>query len=116
MARYDDLNTKMIAYAAVLSIVVLVIILQGTQALCYNMVNSVDSVKVSNKSDHAMVAKSEQLSALNGFKRALVIDEAAEPPKKGEQQPMKKVIRIPIEDAQNLVIREMAIPDPVSGK
>ena len=48
MARYDDLNTKMIAYAAVLSIVVLVIILQGTQALCYNMVNSVDSVKDSN--------------------------------------------------------------------
>lgn len=116
MARYDDLNTKMIAYAAVLSIVVLVIILQGTQALCYNMVNSVDSVKESNKSDRAMVAKSEQLNALNGFKRALVIDEAAEPPKKGEPQAMKKVIRIPIEDAQKLIIREMAIPDPASGK
>ena len=116
MARYDDLNTKMIAYAAVLSIVVLVIILQGTQALCYNMVNSVDSVKDSNKSDHALVAKSEQLSALNVFKRASVIDEAAEPPKKGEPQPMKKVIRIPIEDAQKLVIREMTIPDPASGK
>jgi hypothetical protein len=116
MARYDDLNTKMIAYAAVLSIVVLVIILQGTQALCYNMVNSVVSVKESNKSDQALVKKSEQLSALNGFKSALVIDEAAEPPKKGEPQAMKKVIRIPIEDAQKLMIREMAITTPASGK
>lgn len=116
MARYDDLNTKMIAYSAVLSIVVLVIILQGTQALCYNMVNSVVSVKESNKSDHALVKKSEQLSALNGFKNAMVIDEAAEPPKKGEQQAMKKVIRIPIEDAQKLLIREMSITTAALGK
>ena len=38
MARYDDLNTKMIAYWAVLSIIILVVLLQLLQALCFNMV------------------------------------------------------------------------------
>ena len=115
MARYDDLNTKMIAYSAVLSVVILVIILQGTQALCYTMMNSVDAKKESNKSDHAMAAKREQLNALNGFKRVSVIDEAAEPPKKGEEAAMKKVIRIPVEDAQKLIIKELATSPTAPG-
>ena len=42
MARYDDLNTNMIAYGTVLSIVVLVIVLQGAQALTYSMVHFED--------------------------------------------------------------------------
>ena len=115
MARYDDLNTKMIAYSAVLSIVILVIILQGTQALCYFMVNSEDAKKESNKSDRAMSVKREQLNGLNGFKRELVVDEAAEPPKKGESQAMKKVIRIPIVDAQKHIIDELKVPATAPG-
>jgi hypothetical protein len=110
MARYDDLNTKMIAYAAVLSIVILVIVLQATQALCYTMVNAEDARKESKKSDGAMVAKREQIDSLNGFKQVEVIDESAEPPKKGEQPKMKKVIQIPIEDAQKLILKELAAP------
>lgn len=108
MARYDDLNTKMIAYAAVLSVVILVIILQGTQALCYNMVNSEDAAKESKKSDSALEAKSEQLSSLDGFKRVDVIDEAAPQPKKGEEPARKKVIHIPIDQAAKLILKDMA--------
>jgi hypothetical protein len=116
MARYDDLNTKMIAYAAVLSVVILVIILQLTQALCYNMVNSEDAKKESNKSDSAFVAKSEQLDSLNGFKRVSIIDESAEAPAKGQEPAMKKVIQIPVGEAQKLILKEWAgSPKPVPG-
>jgi len=108
MARYDDLNTKMIAYAAVLSVVILVIILQGTQALCYNMVNSEDAAKESKKSDSALEAKSEQLSSLDGFKRVDVIDEAAPQPKKGQEPAKKKVIHIPIDQAVKLILKDLA--------
>ena len=98
----------MIAYAAVLSIVVLVIILQGTQALCYNMVNAETEKKQSIKSDHALAVKREQLDSLNGFKKVDVIDESAPEPKKGEEPAKKKVIWIPIEQAQAKVIQELA--------
>ena len=79
------------------------------------MVNSEDSKKESTKSDRAMVAKREQLNGLNGFKRELVVDEVAEPPKKGEQQAMKKVIRIPIVDAQKRIIEELKVQATVPG-
>ena len=41
--------------------------------------------------DAATKAKSDQLQSLSGFKGAEVIDETAEPPKKGENPTMKKV-------------------------
>ena len=105
MARYDDLNTRMIAYATVLSVVILVIILQGTQALCYTMVNYERARKDTKIIDAASTIKGEQLDSLNGFKRVEVVDESAEV-KKGEAQPMKKVIRIPVADAQKLILKE----------
>ena len=111
MARYDDLNTRMIAYATVLSVVILVIILQGTQALCYTMVNYERARKDTKIIDAATTIKGEQLDSLNGFKRVEVVDESAEV-KKGEAQPMKKVIRIPVADAQKLILKELS---PAAG-
>ena len=108
MARYDDLNTKGIAYTTVLSVVILVIILQGTQALCYNMLNYENSRKDTKQMDEATVTKSEQLLSLSGYKRVEVVDEAAPPPaKKGESPVMKKVIHIPVIDAQRLILKEL---------
>lgn len=107
MARYDDLNTKGIAYTTVLSVVILVIILQGTQALCYNMLNYESSRKDTKQLDAATVAKSEQLLSLSGYKRVEVVDEAAPPAKKGEPTAMKKVIHIPVIDAQKLILKEL---------
>lgn len=108
MARYDDLNTKMIAYATVLSVVILVIVLQGTQALCYSMVNYERARKDTKIIDAATIAKSEQLESLNGFRRVETIDELAEPPKKGETPAMKKVIQMPLAEAQKLILKDLA--------
>lgn len=116
MARYDDLNTKMIGYAAVLSIVLLIIILQATQALSYNLLNTEDHRKAATKATHADLAKAEQIDSLNGYKKALIADEAAEPPKKGEEPKMKEIIQIPITEAQKLILKELSsAPAPAPG-
>ena len=107
MARYDDLNTKGIAYTTVLSLVILVIILQGTQALCYNMLNYENDRKDTKQMDFATFTKSEQLQLLDGYHRVEVIDETAPPAKKGEASVMKKVIHIPVTDAQKLILEEL---------
>jgi len=108
MARYDDLNTKMIAYTTVLSVVILIIVLQGTQALCYSMLNYERSRNDTKIIDAASTAKSEQIESLSGLARRVeVIDEAAPPAKKGEEAAMKKVIRIPIEEAKKLILKEL---------
>jgi hypothetical protein len=110
MARYDDLNTNMIAYASVLSIVVLVLVLQGTQALCYNMVNWTDqrTDKTGSEADKPLKIKSEQLESLAGYKKESVIDETAPAPEKGQEPKKKDVIYIPITEAQKLILKEMA--------
>ncbi len=110
MARYDDLNTKMIAYWAVLSIVILIITLQGTQALCYNMMNSLETDRWGSELMTPAKAKSEQLTSLEGYRAERVIDEAAPPPKKGEKPATKEVLYIPISEAQKLIVKELASP------
>lgn len=106
MARYDDLNTNMIAYWAVLSIIVLVLILQGTQALCYNMVNWTEERRTGSEADAPTRAKSEQLQSLTGYKKERVLDETAPPPEKGKEPATKEVIYIPLEQAQRLLLNE----------
>ena len=101
MARYDDLNTKMIAYGTVLSIVVLVIVLQGTQALTYSMVHYEDVRKDSKKSDAAAKVKSDQIATLDGYKRVVVADEKSDTP-----GATKNVLMIPIEEAKKLVLQD----------
>jgi hypothetical protein len=103
MARYDDLNTKMIAYATVLSIVVLVIVLQGLQALTYALVNSEDERKMSSKTDAAAVAKGEQLASLDGYKKLNVPDEAS-----AAAGASKEIFQIPVTEAKTLVLQELS--------
>jgi hypothetical protein len=112
MARYDDLNTKMIAYWAVLSIVILVLILQGTQALCYNMINWTDAKRTDPATDAPTRVKSEQLESLSGYRKEIVDDDAAPPPEKGQEQPKKEVIRIPLDQAQRILLKELSSPTP----
>ncbi len=115
MARYDDLNTNMIAYAAFLSIVILVIVLQGTQALCYNMISAVDAGKESKGASASSVVKSEQIDSLNGFKKSRIVDEQAKLPAKGEEAATKEVIHIPIMEAQKLILKELGAPAAAPG-
>ena len=80
------------------------------------MINSADALKEMKKSDSAREAKSEQLASLNGFKRVDVLDEAAPTPKKGEEPAMRKAIRIPVEEAQRIILKELSsAPAPTPG-
>jgi hypothetical protein len=112
MARYDDLNTKMIAYWAILSIVILVLILQGTQALCYNMINWTEARRSGSELDAPLQAKREQLESLNGYKKETVVDETAPPPAKGQEPATKEVIYIPLEEAQKILLKELSASKP----
>jgi hypothetical protein len=112
MARYDDLNTKMIAYWAVLSIVILVIILQGTQALCYNMINWTESRRTGSEADTPLEFKREQLDSLNGYRKVMVRDESAPAPEKGQEPAKKEAIQIPLERAQRLLMQELTKSSP----
>ena len=103
MARYDDLNTNMIAYGTVLSIVVLVIVLQGAQALTYSMVHFEDIRKESKTSDTAAKVKSDQIATLNGYKKVAVADE-----KSDTAGATKNVLMIPIDEAKKLVIQDFS--------
>ena len=103
MARYDDLNTNMIAYGTVLSIVVLVIVLQGAQALTYSMVHFEDIRKESKTSDTAAKVKSDQIATLNGYKKVAVADE-----KSDTAGATKYVLMIPIDEAKKLVIQDFS--------
>jgi hypothetical protein len=111
MARYDDLNTKMIAYWAVLSIIVLVLLLQLLQALCFNMVTMTEtkpSRHPGSEVDRSAIMKSEQLKSLNGYKKEKVVDESAPAPEKGQEPAKKDVIHIPIDRAQDIILKEFA--------
>jgi hypothetical protein len=110
MARYDDLNTKMIAYWAVLSIVILVLILQGTQALCYNMIHWTEAKRTGTELDAPLQAKREQIESLDGYRKEKVIDETAPPPAKGQEPATKEVIYIPLEKAQQMLLKELSPP------
>lgn len=109
MARYDDLNTKMIAYWAILSIIILIVLLQLLQALCYNMVTWTDEKagRVGTELDKPAIAQREQLDSLSGYKKERVIDESASP-EKGEEPVKKDVIYIPIDRAQEIILKELA--------
>jgi len=115
MARYDDLNTNMIAYWAVLSIIILVLVLQGTQALCYNMINSVDRDRIGSEADKPAEAKREQLNSLGGYQKVRVLDETAPPPEKGQEPATKEVLYIPLEEAQKIILKEFAAPGPAGA-
>ena len=115
MARYDDLNTNMIAYSAVLSIIVLVIVLQGTQALCYNMVNWVDKDRIGTESDNPSEVKREQLQSLDGYRKDRVIDDLAPAPAKGQEPATKEVLQIPVSVAEQLILKEFRAPAPTGA-
>lgn len=114
MARYDDLNTKMIAYWAILSIIILVILLQLLQALCYNMVSMTENRqgRIGTEVEKPATYVSEQLKTLSGYKKDRIVDEAAPPPEKGQEPAKKDVIHIPIDRATEIILKELG---PVQG-
>ncbi len=106
MARYDDLNTNMIAYAALVSCLLLVAILQGTQALCYNLTNAEAERKLS-KSEYTTSNDiiSEQKKSISGYQRVALPPELG-PDGKPVAGEAKTRLQIPIDQAINLILKE----------
>lgn len=103
MARYDDLNTNMIGYATVLSCVVLVLVLQGVQALSNGMIQSESDRKISLSSAEPTEAKNAQLARLEGFTKSTVPDTTST-----VEGATKEVFSLPIGDAKAMVLKQFA--------
>jgi len=106
MARYDDLPTNMIAYAAVISCLLLLAIIQGTQALCFNMMNTAQQEKLLGSeytSSKALI--SEQLASISGYKRVAKPAEMGPDGKPTGESP-QSLLQIPVDRAIDLILQE----------
>jgi hypothetical protein len=94
MARYDDLDVKFIAFATLVSCLLLVATLQGTQALCYFMTNAEQAKKLDMfEYDSSKTVIGEQLESLNGYRKVAV-------------PPATSRLQIPLERATQLMLEE----------
>ena len=106
MARYDDLDVKFIAFATLISCLLLVAILQGTQALCYNMFNSEQAKKLESSEYHSSKAViREQLESLTGY-RKVPVPPALGPDGKPVAGGPTSRLQIPLERATELLLEE----------
>lgn len=106
MARYDDLNTTMIGYAAFISSLLLIVIIVGVEALSYYWENSMQEAALS-KSEYT-----QSLDVLDAQRKSLNItgevEVPAPAPAKGEApKPPTKRYQIPIEKAKALTIESL---------
>lgn len=112
MARYDDLDTKFIAFATLISCLLLVAILQGTQALCYNMTNAEEAKKLENSEYHSSKAIiGDQLKSLSGYQRVAVPPAVGTDGKPVVGGPTSR-LQIPLERASELLIKEAKSEKP----
>ncbi len=122
MARYDDLNTGAIAYAAVVSSVLLLVLILLFRALCYGWIEGEDEAKLANshyvQSDAMIGAQKERVDA---FAKEMVevappvADPTAVEPEAGvkkapEAPTMVERLHIPLQHAKELLLKEMASP------
>lgn len=115
MARYDDLNTSAIAYATVISAVLLLIIILLVQSLTYNWILGEEERKLAEShytaSDNAIAA---QKAKLDVFEKVMVdvipptADGAA--PTEPVKPVSEKRIHVPIKQIQNLMLKELRKP------
>jgi len=112
MARYDDLDVKFIAFATLISCLLLVAILQGTQALCYSMTNSEQAKKLEMfeyASSKAVIG--EQLESLNGYRNVAVLPAMGPDGKPAVGAPTTR-LQIPMERATQLLLEEAKAGTP----
>lgn len=106
MARYDDIDTKFVFFATLVSCLLLVAILQGTQAICYYMANAEEQRKLeSSEYVDSIKVISEQKDSLAGYKKVTVPPATGPDGKPVSTEPSTK-IQIPLERAQELILEE----------
>ncbi len=108
MARYDDLDTGAIAYASLLSCILLLLIILLVRALCFYWVEGESDRKMADS--HYVSADEEireQKDQISGYRV-----EEVEVPKVGAEADaapeMEERIHIPVEKAKELLLNEFA--------
>jgi len=111
MARYDDLSTGPIAYAAFVSTIVLVVIILLVRALCYSWVEAEDLRKLSDAHyTSADVAIAEQKSKISNYGKQMVevaAPEGSDP--SGAPQQEERLI-IPVARAKEMLLQDSSAP------
>ena len=107
MARYDDLSTGPIAYAAVVSTIVLAVIILLVRALTYSWVEGEEERKlVDAHYVSADAAIAEQKATITGYRKEMV----DVPPPEGSPADAKPTqeerLRIPVTQAKELLLKD----------
>jgi hypothetical protein len=101
MARYDDLDTKTIAFSAVISSVILLILILGGRALAYSWEFYVKDERLNNAVYHS---SNEAISAQKGLLNKS--GQVEDPPVKEGDKPVVRNV-VPIKQAEELVAKEL---------
>lgn len=101
MARYDDINSKIVLYATVLSAVVLFGLIQAGQAMYFYLGNTVEERRLASSNYLASKAVIAEQRASVGEYRWV-----KEPPAT-EGEEAKKRLNIPLEQAKKVILQEI---------
>lgn len=109
MARYDDLNTGPIAYAAFVSSVLLLVIILLVRALCYSWVEAEDEKKLAaahySSADSEIVAQKARISRY-GKQSVVVAPPEGQAPEGGEPMEVQRLV-IPVERAKDMLLKDL---------
>lgn len=101
MARYDDINAKVVLYATVLSCILLFVIVQAGQALTFYWSYAYEDRRLDNSEyETSEEAIREQRATLDGYKWV------NEPPVEEGQEASKR-LNIPLDRAKKAVLQDM---------
>ena len=107
MARYDDLNTGPIAYAAFVSSVILFVVILLVRALCYSWVESEETKRLVDA--HFVASDAEiarQKSEIATYAKVQVPAAVAEGAQAGAEPKMEDRLHIPVAVAEELLIKD----------
>lgn len=109
MARYDDLSTGPIAYAAFVSTVIFVVIVLLIRALCYSWVEAEDDRKLANahytQADSAIAAQKARLSSYGKNVVEIPAADSSDPNAAPTQQ---ERLQIPVSRAAEILLQDWA--------
>jgi hypothetical protein len=101
MARYDDINAKVVLYATVLSCILLFAIIQAGQAMTFYWSYTYEDRRLDNSEyETSEEAIREQRASLGGYKWV------NEPPAEEGQEPVKR-LNIPLDRAKEAVLQDL---------
>lgn len=115
MARYDDLNTRAIAYATFISAVLLLVIILLVQALTYNWLLGEDERKLAGShytaSDNEIDRQKDKLNVLRKVKIEVIPPTpVGAPPTEPVKPVLEERIHIPLRQAQSVILKELGRP------